>query len=331
MGKKRIEWIDIARGYGILLMILGHLDVGMLGKWIYSFHMPLFFFLSGILFKRYGSFKQMLLRKSKGILIPYYCLGIPVVLLQLFSKYRNNSLDRQAVLTEVGGFLFQRRYMVFWFLTCLFLLNIIFWFLIRFLYDEKKILLVSFAAVVIGEMYYYMGGKPLIWNVDVCLMALPFFAIGYIYGRHAEELENYLKVNRYRILILSLLINLICQYIGVHISGTGLEMYRSSYGFIPLTYIAAFAGIAFMIIFSRMVKSKVVRYIGENSMLYFAWHGVVVNYITSRVSQVILNAGLQENVGFVLDKTVQMIIILAVITMCNYIILLTRFRFVIGK
>ena len=41
---KRIGWIDIAKGYGILLVILGHLNVGLLGKWIYTFHMPLFFF-----------------------------------------------------------------------------------------------------------------------------------------------------------------------------------------------------------------------------------------------------------------------------------------------
>jgi uncharacterized membrane protein YcfT len=39
----RIDWIDIAKGYGILLVILGHLDVGKIGTWIYTFHMPLFF------------------------------------------------------------------------------------------------------------------------------------------------------------------------------------------------------------------------------------------------------------------------------------------------
>lgn len=36
----RIAWIDIAKGYGILFVIFAHLDVGILGTWIYTFHMP---------------------------------------------------------------------------------------------------------------------------------------------------------------------------------------------------------------------------------------------------------------------------------------------------
>ncbi len=46
---KRIEWVDIARGIGIILVILGHIGIGKVGKFIYSFHIPLFFFLSGFL------------------------------------------------------------------------------------------------------------------------------------------------------------------------------------------------------------------------------------------------------------------------------------------
>ena len=53
--KKRIEWIDICRGLAIILVIIGHsnLETGMafnLKSIIYSFHMPLFFVLSGYLF-----------------------------------------------------------------------------------------------------------------------------------------------------------------------------------------------------------------------------------------------------------------------------------------
>ena len=48
---KRIEYLDIARGIGILLVVLGHNDFAALSPFfhqvIYSFHIPLFFFLSG--------------------------------------------------------------------------------------------------------------------------------------------------------------------------------------------------------------------------------------------------------------------------------------------
>ena len=43
----RIGWIDTAKGIGLLCVILGHLSIPYLDMWIYFFHMPLFFFLSG--------------------------------------------------------------------------------------------------------------------------------------------------------------------------------------------------------------------------------------------------------------------------------------------
>ena len=43
---------DLMRGVGILLMMLGHIPVeGFAYKWIYSFHMPMFFILSGLFTK----------------------------------------------------------------------------------------------------------------------------------------------------------------------------------------------------------------------------------------------------------------------------------------
>ena len=48
---KRVEWVDIAKGYGILLVIIGHLPIPwIISRSLYSFHLPLFFFLSGYFF-----------------------------------------------------------------------------------------------------------------------------------------------------------------------------------------------------------------------------------------------------------------------------------------
>lgn len=45
----RIDWIDMAKGIGIVFVIVAHLGkFGNLQTWIYSFHMPLFFFLFGL-------------------------------------------------------------------------------------------------------------------------------------------------------------------------------------------------------------------------------------------------------------------------------------------
>lgn len=43
-GKTRIGWVDTAKGIGLLLVIIGHLPIPLVPVWIYTFHMPLFFF-----------------------------------------------------------------------------------------------------------------------------------------------------------------------------------------------------------------------------------------------------------------------------------------------
>ena len=58
---KRIEWIDMAKGIGIILVIMGHISFRpeSLNVWLCSFHMPLFFFLSGLTYNstKYSEFK----------------------------------------------------------------------------------------------------------------------------------------------------------------------------------------------------------------------------------------------------------------------------------
>ena len=56
---KRIDFIDVAKGIAIFLVVYGHTYDGRnLHLFIYSFHMPLFFFISGLLFKenKYANF-----------------------------------------------------------------------------------------------------------------------------------------------------------------------------------------------------------------------------------------------------------------------------------
>lgn len=52
--KKCEPWIDVLKGIGIILVVIGHisLDNGM-SNWIYTFHMPMFFALSGYLWSRF--------------------------------------------------------------------------------------------------------------------------------------------------------------------------------------------------------------------------------------------------------------------------------------
>ena len=72
---KRIEYIDIARGIGILLVVLAHNDFGFISQYghevIYSFHMPLFFFLSGYFVKTDISFLEFFKKRFHSLLKPF--------------------------------------------------------------------------------------------------------------------------------------------------------------------------------------------------------------------------------------------------------------------
>lgn len=60
----RIEYIDIFRAFGIILMIMGHVKFGSIfNKWIHAFHMPMFFFISGWFYLNRGEICTQVIKK----------------------------------------------------------------------------------------------------------------------------------------------------------------------------------------------------------------------------------------------------------------------------
>lgn len=44
MEKERLSWLDVLKGIGIILVVMGHIySNSIIFNWLYSFHMPLFF------------------------------------------------------------------------------------------------------------------------------------------------------------------------------------------------------------------------------------------------------------------------------------------------
>lgn len=87
--KKRLEFLDIAKGIGILLVVIAHIYAfnpvirdRLSVVWIYSFHMPLFFIITGMLLKYKGtdeSIKDFLIKRVKSLIIPYIIFSIVTV------------------------------------------------------------------------------------------------------------------------------------------------------------------------------------------------------------------------------------------------------------
>ena len=52
MEKERLSWLDVLKGIGIILVVMGHIySNSIIFNWLYSFHMPLFFFAAGCVYK----------------------------------------------------------------------------------------------------------------------------------------------------------------------------------------------------------------------------------------------------------------------------------------
>ena len=71
---KRIEYIDLAKGICIMLVVLLHVFGDMSGtviKIMNLFRMPLYFVLSGLFFKQYEGFYSFLKKKTNKLLIPF--------------------------------------------------------------------------------------------------------------------------------------------------------------------------------------------------------------------------------------------------------------------
>ena len=88
--RKRIEYVDVAKGIAILSVVVGHTfsayDPGsLLNKFIYSFHMPLFFILSGF-FYRPQEFKKAFGKKVKNLLVPYLIINAVRCLIALYQN-----------------------------------------------------------------------------------------------------------------------------------------------------------------------------------------------------------------------------------------------------
>lgn len=335
---KRIEWIDIAKGYGMIFVILGHMNVGKVGMWIYTFHMPLFFFLSGYVFSIKSNFKDFIKNKINSLIIPYFSLGGVIILFIFFKDILLGKFELIKELKIIVYFLLQRRLWVLWFIACLFWLNIIFYFFIKWKYSDIKKIVISLLIALLGVFYYKLGGKILPWNIDVCFTAFPFFYFGYLYKYYEEKVDKkIIQLNPEIYLFLLLLTNISFAFLSKNLTGKILEMYGMEYGFFPFVYISAFAGIFFIIMIAKQIRYKginYIKYIGKNTLVYYAWHQTIIIPIIYKVLEkvnintLLLNKGI---LGIISYKILVLILVILILTVCNIVITKIKLKFIFGK
>lgn len=335
----RKNWIDAAKGYGMILVILGHItEYSPVGMIIYSFHMPLFFFMSGYLFSTKRSFGEFARNKTRRLILPYFVYAIPLILWDVFAaKGRNywqyapvlegtkllsldsygGTYDWSAVesqetisifLRDILGMIIQKRMWTHWFLACLIFLEILFFFLIRYINREWIRGIAVIVLATAGVVFYSQGGKPLIWNIDACFVAAAFFYVGYLIRKNDLAEKVILKKRMGHILICALALNLLFCALNIRICGYGLDMYNCDYGVIPVMYVAALAGTIAVIMMGVLFSNRYIRWVGRHSMVFFIFHQVICIPL---FEDIVSRIGILQGEGIIVET----IYVLAVLVM----------------
>lgn len=203
---KRLDYIDVAKGIGILLVVWAHiLVVGPSHKFIYAFHMPFFFFVSALLFKpaKYDGVKELIKKRAKRLLLPYFLYSIVTWCVWVGFRYlRGDEVDSYVmpllqtfIAQGSGAFIVHNS--ALWFIPCLFVLEIIFYFLCKL--GMRNMIIACIVLAGVGCIMAHVWGNDYLmnlpWNFDAAVFALPFYAVAYVLREKVglAELPEYVR------------------------------------------------------------------------------------------------------------------------------------------
>lgn len=193
--KKRIHWIDNGKAIAICLIVLAHLQLlTLLNDIIFSFVLPAFFFLSGCTFIRTAEdpLKVVLKKRFHGLVVPYFGFSVVLFLFWFFVR-RNFGLSPRidvspldVILQILKGANSDFFVTPLWFLTCLFVTEILFWGLHRL--GRFAVAIASVLLLPYGVYYWYfmdtLQFSHAFWNVDQLCFYLYFFGLGFVLSKN---------------------------------------------------------------------------------------------------------------------------------------------------
>lgn len=275
----RIGWIDCARGIAMLLVVLGHCYMNLddpVNRFILSFHMPVFFFLSGMCAKLPdGTFGAWASKKARGLLIPQLTLAVIVFVYATASHGAN-------VGTLIDSLLV-------WFLPTLYICMLLFWWLARLAGVSVKAWVFVLCAVAVSAPLVDLLG------VDVCpirpetvLAGLFFFCLG-----HVRKLAG-LKVGtfgKYGMWVAAVL--LVPVMVALSQMNAPIAMYEGSYGFWPLFYCTAAIGTLWVCLLGRLLEGvSFLVWFGHVSIIAFVLHFRLIPLLRAVAVRILQVAGL---------------------------------------
>lgn len=279
MGTGKDTSLDIAKGIGILLMVIGHTGCP---KWlhdsIYSFHMPLFFILSGICLneKRLkSSFKDYAYSRIKRLYLPFIKYGLFFYTLNLIINISiyGESINIIGTLKDLGLILamIQTPDLVagYWFLTALFFASIFGFVTLKIVHNKMcKLLLIPLLLVLmIFIQKYDIHFSVLFSYKTVYYTAL--FGGGNLYKKQICEMA--FKFKSLLAVVFILVCTLVFSLCNLHTTTD------SPYEILSVFCLSVLGAVGTIWISKDIAKytkfiSKGLKYFGEKTMDILTWH-----------------------------------------------------------
>ena len=315
---KRIEYLDIAKGIGILLVVLGHNDFEVISlfiqRLIYSFHMPLFFFLSGYFINTSVPFLDFFKKRFNALLKPFFFTIFLIYFTSVsFEKMGFNTAITRTVKSLYGSGHYLD-WVQLWFLPHLFAVSLYAFLFITLVSRLRNrwltwgILLATlaiavpflnafypFAISILGKEYELFG---LPFSLDLVLASGFFFILGNEIRQVTSEktFDNWLLLAGTGGIVL--LLNILFPYE----IDFNIRLYES---FLVNTT-EAVLGILFILALARQIElhttrlASFLKYLGNISLIILLFHVPMQAFWSQKVENVTGNFPLGIAIGFVM-------------------------------
>lgn len=291
---KRNVTVDILRGIGIILVIIGHLrhmipDDSPINLVIYSFHMPLFLIVSGYLFaaksekdRNAGTLTiKYAKKKYRSSIVPYFLFS----LLSLIYTLPNSQYTAKEMLIGIlaggGADVSRVDNVALWFLPMFFLATLIFSAIYTIsLYPKNPItgkLLFGALILLTSALGNYVieksGSKYFFWSIDIALLVQIFLYAGYLFRDFEKHLEK-----GGRIFTAVVMVSCAVVWIAMIRLNGRIDLNARSIGNTLFYYICGISGTFFWYLICRDIISRipvisgVLAWCGNNSLLIMGLH-----------------------------------------------------------
>lgn len=284
--KQRVNFIDLLRGFAIFLIVFYHMigyskNLGDITIYLSSFHVALFFLISGFTYNiKDISFKEYFKRKFKRIMIPYFIFALLFIIpYYLFQNITSSISDSEFGL---GHFLFGIIYgsgaegllkqnTPLWFLPCLFITEVLAYFIFKLKnISSKKYLLISL-LIIIGFLSYKFIPIILPYSLNTALTMMTFFTTGYFIKN--SKILNINRKNKIIISISLIILGIVFASFNIKISYM-LNNYGNYFIFLLSSIFSCFG---YLLLFSLFdTNDKFLLTIGKSTMGILIFHKLLV-------------------------------------------------------